>query len=66
MDNEMSGIVNALENNQMHVVNQYLKEKWEQDVNSFIESVSALRGINAPLIDKHFSSREFLQQFVRH
>ncbi|MDH4262336.1 MAG: hypothetical protein OEV78_04750 [Spirochaetia bacterium] len=66
MDTDISDIVDALNNNQIQVVNEFLKEKWEQDVNLFIESVSRLRDINAPLIDKHFNSGEFLQQFARH
>jgi len=66
MENEISGIVNALKNNEMQVVNQFLKEKWEKDVNSFIESVARLRDVNAALIDKHVNSGEFLQQFTRH
>jgi hypothetical protein len=66
MENDISGIVDALKNNQIQAVNDFLKEKWEQDVNVFIESVARLRDINAPLIDKHFNSGEFLQQFTRH
>lgn len=66
MDHEMSGIMDALKNNEVQVVNQFLKEKWEQDVNLFIESVARLRTINAPLVDRHFNSGEFLRQFTHH
>jgi len=66
MDNEIFGIADALKNNQIQVVNDFLKKKWEQDVNSFIESVAFLRNENASLLDKHFNSREFLQQFTKH
>jgi len=66
MENEIAGIMVALQNNQLQVVNQYLKEKWEQDVTLFIESVVLMRSTNAQLADRHFNSSEFLQQFTAH
>ena len=61
---EIEYVLNALRSNQVHVMNELLKEKWSQNVSSFIETVSILREKDAALVDRHFNSEEFISQFV--
>ncbi|MDH4200875.1 MAG: hypothetical protein OEV66_10925 [Spirochaetia bacterium] len=65
MKKDIEGIMTALENNQIQVVNEFLKSKWQQDVNSFIQTVTDMRNYNASLADRLLNSREFVMQFSR-
>jgi hypothetical protein len=63
MDKEIQTIMNALESCQTGIVNDYLFEKWNKDINLFIETVATMRKQNPSLADNHFNSSEFIQQF---
>lgn len=65
MENEINQIMNALENEQIQVVHQYLRDKWKQDVSLFIKTISMMRERNADLSDKLFNSKDFVLQFSR-
>ena len=66
MEKEIASVMHALENNQIEVVNDFLREKWAQDVNIFIESVAKMRSINPSLLDRHFNSGDFIKKFASH
>lgn len=63
MNEEIVFIMKALEKSEVHIVNDYLQEKWKKDINLFIETVSSMRKYNAHLADRHFNSGEFVQNF---
>lgn len=61
MENQdISRMVHALENNQSYIVNDYLKQKWGEGVNSFVEVVSHMRSHNSEAVDSYFNSSDLM------
>ena len=53
-------MVQAIENNQPYIVNDYLKQKWGEGVNSFVEVVSRMRSHNSEAVDHYFNNSDLM------
>ena len=64
--NDIMIMINAMEQDNKMVVNNYLGKQWELGVTSFIDAVTRLRSVNSELVDSYFNKNDTLAGFIQH
>jgi len=63
---EIEKIVNAIENKQEHVVNNYLIEQWDTGVDHFIRVITKMRNFNSTMVDTYLDNAIQMNSFMKH